>query len=59
MLSETANTAVGDGWAAKYVIRRFVVWYWLGGFKDHGFDWSISLNLNVNTLKCNVHVLDM
>jgi hypothetical protein len=44
MLSLTANKAVGDGWTAKYVIRLFVVWYWLGDFKDHGFDCPISLN---------------
>jgi hypothetical protein len=44
MLSETANMAVGDGWTAKYVIRLFVVCYWLDYFKNHDFDCPISLN---------------
>ena len=44
MLNEKANMAIWDGWRAKYVIRQFVVWYWLGDYEDHGFDFPISQN---------------
>jgi len=44
MLGEKTNMAVADGWTAIYVIRQFVVWYWLGDFEDHGFDCPIYLN---------------
>jgi hypothetical protein len=59
MLSETASMAVGDGWTAKYVIRLFVVWYWLGDFKDHDFDCPISLNHKCRPfqVKCTGYVI--
>jgi len=59
MLSESVNMAVWDGWTAKYVIRLFVVWYWLGDIKDHGFDCPIPLNLKCRSfqVKCTGSVI--